>query len=233
MPKSSTFTRPSVVRSRLSGLMSRWMIPVACAAASTSSTSSATRSTVAASSGSLLRRAIAESVSPSSSSITRKGAPSSVVSMSRISTAPGCRKRFARRASCSKRARSSGDEATIECMILIASRRPILCRATYTLAIPPSPRSLSSVHLPRSVEPMRSEGEPGSPVDTRASMPGAAGWVNAGRSIVVGPNDRARSSNDVVPPLTRAAPTLPLPRLRGRAPDALLLLIQCVSAPAP
>ncbi len=40
MPKSSTLRCPSLRMKRLSGLMSRWMMPWACAAASTSSSSS-------------------------------------------------------------------------------------------------------------------------------------------------------------------------------------------------
>jgi len=41
MPKSITFTRPSRVTMMLAGLMSRWITPCACAAASASATFSA------------------------------------------------------------------------------------------------------------------------------------------------------------------------------------------------
>ena len=128
MPKSSTLRRPSGSTKRLSGLMSRWMMSDACAAASTSSSSSMRRSASCGSKGPRSRRVSSDS--PSSSSITRNGAPSSVVSMSRIDTAPGCRKRLTACASCSKRAVRSLFSAISGWRILMASRRPILWRAT-------------------------------------------------------------------------------------------------------
>ena len=123
-PKSSTLRRPSVVTKRLAGLMSRWMMPCSCAAARQSSTCSAWLSTSAT--GSLPRRWMrSPSDSPESSSITRKGAPSSVMSMSRISTAAGWRKRLTACASRSKRRQTSLDLAASAWRILSASRRPI------------------------------------------------------------------------------------------------------------
>ena len=154
MPKSSTLSRPSRRTKRLSGLMSRWTMPWAWAATSTSSSSSARRrrSPRGTPPG---RRARSASDCPSSSSITRKGAPSSVTSMSRTSTVPGCLKRLTAFASCSNRARSSGSRATSAWRILMASCRPILWVATYTAAIPPVPMRRSRVHLLQIVVPTR------------------------------------------------------------------------------
>ena len=82
MPKSSTLSCPERVRKMFAGLMSRWMTPFACAAASTSRSWSATDSTSSSLSCPPLRTRRSSSVSPSSSSVTRNSDPSSATSSS-------------------------------------------------------------------------------------------------------------------------------------------------------
>jgi len=128
MPKSSTLMLASFVRNTFSGLMSRWTIPLACAAASTSSSWNIAASTSSTPSRPL-RRTRWSSVSPSRRSIVKNGAPSSVTSSSMTLTAPLCATALATYPSRVNRARDSSLMATSRWRILMATRFPFRCVA--------------------------------------------------------------------------------------------------------
>ena len=106
MPKSSTFAWPSSVTRMLSGLRSRWTMPIACAAASADSTSVIASTTPPI--GALPPTTNAASVLPSTNSITMYGRLSDSCARSRIFTMHSWEIRFTARASVKNRSRMSG-----------------------------------------------------------------------------------------------------------------------------
>ena len=95
-PEVEDLDRAVVVRNRFAGLRSRWMMPLACAAASTSRSCVADRHDEPRPAGARRQRSRrSSSGAPSSSSMTTNADPSSAMSSSSTATAPGCSTEFA------------------------------------------------------------------------------------------------------------------------------------------
>ena len=146
MPKSVSFTRPSVPSRMLPGLTSRWVIPAACAASSAPRTA---RPTVATRSGCSGPSSLITSASDrdGTSSMTTQGRASSSSTSKRVTTL-GWPSRAIARASRSVRsqltARSSGDRLPGSTTSFTATvRRRKVSSASHTAPIAPRPSTRS------------------------------------------------------------------------------------------
>ena len=120
-PKSSTFARPSRVMRMFAGLMSRWTMPLPCAALSAEAICAAYSSALATGSGPAAIKV--SSRVPSTSSIAMNVVPLSS-SISWIVTMFGWLRAEAARASWMKRRWRSGSAVASGGSILIATARP-------------------------------------------------------------------------------------------------------------
>jgi hypothetical protein len=125
MPKSSTFGRPLGATKTLSGLRSRWTMPLPCAAPSASSTSVASRASPPSGSDAPIREMRSARGAPSRYSITMNGRPSGSVARSSTFTMLSWRMRFTARASEKNRSTRSLRSAHSRDSTLIATRLPI------------------------------------------------------------------------------------------------------------
>ena len=137
----------------LPGLMSRWTIETACAAARARVVSSMRVTRSRTLSGSRAWKASA-SETPESSSIARKRPPSSVSPASKMSMTLGWSMRAEIRASREKRRRAVTEVATCACMNLRANSRPVPAWIAFqTSPMPPMPSRTSSWYLPATSSP--------------------------------------------------------------------------------
>ena len=155
MPKSSSLTKScssaSPTRKMLSGLRSRWMMLLACAAPTARSVCRMIRSARGSAIGPV-RSIASASDCPTSSSITTNIRPSGAVPMSLMSMMCGLPIRLAASASRLNREVASASSAYFSSISLIATRLPSsTCSASYTTPMPPRPSWRTTRYLSTSV----------------------------------------------------------------------------------
>ena len=137
IPKSPIFTAPSFVHMMFCGLMSRWITPLACAAARPFSASSTAKSAISHGKRPVSWRR-AWSSPPSTYSMTMYAFAGAGL-QSTSSTMFGCLSEIWIRISWKKRSRKSGSVARWGRIFLRATRRPVLSSTARKIsAIPPS-----------------------------------------------------------------------------------------------